>query len=313
MPPSYGALAGFVLSAMRVRMPFVLAHVSDPHIPPLPPVKPLELANKRITGFLNWKLRRGVWHRRDVLDALVRDLRAQNPDHVALTGDLANLALDAEFDAGRDLLGHLGTPENVTVIPGNHDNYVRGAEAKYLTAWSRYLAGDAHGEYVFPIVRIRGPIALIGLTTAVPTLPFFATGSLGRAQIKKLESILEELEEKKLFRVVLIHHPPAGKRSWLRRLTDTRHFRRAIRDYGAELILSGHDHRAAVNTIKGPDKPVPVVQVTSASAPHDDKHGGAAFNLYEIGGAPGAWTIGMITREVQADGSFRETERKQLV
>lgn len=294
-------------------MAFVLAHLSDPHIPPLPPVRPLELANKRITGFLNWKLRRGEWHQRDVLDALVRDLRAQSPDHVALTGDLANLALDAEFETGRDLLGHLGTPENVTVIPGNHDNYVRGAEAKYLTAWNRYLEGDLRGDYVFPIVRIRGAVALIGLTTAVPTLPFFATGRLGRAQVKKLETILEETEARKLFRVVLIHHPPAGKRSWLRRLTDARHFRRAIREYGAELVLSGHDHRAAVNTIKGPHGLVPVVQVTSASAPHNDRHGGAAFNLYEIGGTPGEWTVEMVTREIQADGSFREKERRKLV
>lgn len=293
-------------------MAFVLAHVSDPHIPPLPPVRVLDLANKRMTGFLNWRLRRGEWHRRDILDALVRDLRAQNPDHVALTGDLANLALDAEFDAGRDLLGHLGTPENVTVIPGNHDNYVRGAEAKYMTAWGRYFEPDVRGEYAFPFVRVRGPVALIGLSTAVPTLPFFATGRLGRAQVRKLESILEETGAKKLFRVVLIHHPPAGKRSWLRRLTDARAFRRAIKDYGAELILSGHDHRAAVNTIKGPGKPVPVVQVTSASAPHDDKHGGAAFNLYEIGGTDGEWTVEMVTREVQADGSFKEKERRQL-
>lgn len=293
-------------------MSYVLAHLSDPHIPPLPRPRVLELANKRITGYLNWKWRRGEWHHRDVLDALVRDLRAQKPDHVALTGDLANLALDAEFDAGRDLLGHLGTPEEVTVIPGNHDNYVRGSEAKYLNAWNRYLEGDARGDYVFPILRIRGPVALIGLTTAVPTLPFFATGKLGRAQIKKLEAILEQTEAKGLFRVVLIHHPPAGKRSWLRRLTDASAFRRAIRECGAELILSGHDHHAAVNTIKGLQGPVPVVQVNSASAPHNDKHGGASFNLYEIGGTRGDWTVEMVTREVQADGSFREKDRRKL-
>lgn len=294
-------------------MAFVLAHVSDPHIPPLPAVRPHELINKRITGYLNWRLRRGDWHRRDVLDALVRDLRAQDPNHVALTGDLANLALDAEFSAGRDLLGHLGAPENVTVIPGNHDNYVRGAEAKYMAVWQRYLEPDQRGEYAFPFVRVRGEAAIIGLSTAVPTPPFFATGRLGKPQMKKLAAILEETEAKKLFRIVLIHHPPAGSRSLLRRLTDARLFRRVIREYGAELILSGHDHRAAVNMIKGPKRAVPVVQVPSASAPHGDKHGGAAFNLYKIDGATGAWTIEMITREVQADGSFKETERRKLV
>ncbi len=294
-------------------MTFRLAHLSDPHIPPLPPVRVLQLANKRITGYLNWRLRRGVWHRRDVLDALVRDLRAQEPDHVALTGDLANLALDHEFEQGRDLLGHLGTPENVTVIPGNHDNYVRGAEIKYMTAWNRYFEPDIRGDYAFPFMRRRGRVAIIGLSTAVPTLPFFATGKLGQAQIRRLASMLVSAEEENLFRIVLIHHPPAGHRSWLRRLNDAREFRRTIKDYGAELILSGHDHVAAINTIKGPAGVVPVVQVTSASAPHDDKHGGAAFNLYEIGGEPGAWTCDVKTRQVQSDGSFIETSSSKLI
>ncbi len=294
-------------------MSFTLAHLSDPHIPPLPPVRPFELLNKRITGFLNWKLRRGGAHQREVLDALVRDLRAQNPDHVALTGDLANLALDAEFESGRDLLGHLGTPDQVTVVPGNHDNYVRGAEIKYMTAWNRYFEPDTRGEFAFPFVRKRGPIALIGLSTAVPTLPFFATGRLGRAQLRKLATILTETGEEKLFRVILIHHPPAGRRSRLRKLTDARKFRRVIEEHGAELILSGHDHIAAVNTIKGQGKRVPIVQVTSASAPHNDRHGGAAFNLYKIDGAPGAWSCEMVTREVQADGSFVETKKRKLI
>lgn len=294
-------------------MSFVLAHLSDPHIPPMPSVEWHQLLNKRITGYLNWKLRRGVCHRRDVLDALVRDLRAQNPDHVALTGDLVNLALDAEFESGRDLLGHLGTPENVTVIPGNHDNYVRGAELKYMSAWSRYLEPDIRGEYAFPFVRKRGPVAFIGLSTAVPTFPFFATGRLGNAQLKKLAALLDEFGEQGLFRVVLIHHPPTGKRSRLRKLSDARKFRRTIKEHGAELILSGHDHRAIVNTIKAPGPRVPVVQVTSASAPHNDKHGGAAYNLYRIDGHPGAWSVEMTTRAVQADGSFRETETRKLV
>jgi 3',5'-cyclic AMP phosphodiesterase CpdA len=294
-------------------MTFRLAHLSDPHIPPMPPVQILQLFNKRITGYLNWRLRRGVWHRRDVLDALVRDLRAQKPDHVALTGDLANLALESEFEAGRDLLGHLGTPENVTVIPGNHDNYVRGAEIKYMTAWARYFEPDERGDYAFPFMRRRGPVAIIGLSTAVPTLPFFATGKLGASQIRRFAALLTAAEEEQLFRIVLIHHPPAGRRSWLRRLSDAREFRKTIKEFGAELILSGHDHIAALNMLKGPAGPIPVVQVTSASASHEDKHGGAAFNLYEIGGEPGAWTCSMKTRQVQPDGSFAETVSQKLI
>src|SRR5205814_3585711 len=104
---------------------FVLAHLSDPHIPPLAEPRPAELFGKRITGYLNWKLRRGAHHRRDVLDALVADLHVQAPEHVAVTGDLANLSLLDEFDSGHAFLARLGDGRKVSVIPGNHDAYVR--------------------------------------------------------------------------------------------------------------------------------------------------------------------------------------------
>ena len=35
-----------------------LAHISDIHLAPLPPVRFVDLLGKRITGFLNWKMTR---------------------------------------------------------------------------------------------------------------------------------------------------------------------------------------------------------------------------------------------------------------
>ena len=72
---------------------FVLAHLSDPHLPPLPQPRLIELAGKRALGYLNWTRNRHKYHRREVLDVLVSDLQAQSPDHIAVTGDLVNLAL----------------------------------------------------------------------------------------------------------------------------------------------------------------------------------------------------------------------------
>jgi hypothetical protein len=37
---------------------FRLAHLSDPHLGPLPPVSWIDLASKRIFGFINWQRRR---------------------------------------------------------------------------------------------------------------------------------------------------------------------------------------------------------------------------------------------------------------
>ncbi len=90
---------------------FRLAHLSDPHLPPLPAARLRDLAGKRAFGYLNWTRNRHKYHRRDVLDALVSDMQAQQPDHVAVTGDLVNLALDAEFNPARQWLEASAIPQ----------------------------------------------------------------------------------------------------------------------------------------------------------------------------------------------------------
>jgi 3',5'-cyclic AMP phosphodiesterase CpdA len=292
---------------------FTLAHLSDPHIPPLPEASAAELIGKRITGYMNWKLRRGAHHSREVLDALTRDLLAHEPDHIVVTGDLANLSLAPEFSTAREFLQSLGDGKRVSVIPGNHDAYVRGADKLYLGAWREYLAGDTPGAYPFPYLRRRGPIALIGLSSAVPTLPFFASGRIGSAQMDRFAVMMDELPRQQCFRIILLHHPPAGKRPKLKELDDAEDFRGVIARLGAEMILSGHDHIAAVNEIPGLELPVPVVQVPSASATPDDPRGGGAYNLYRIGGTPARWTCEMETRGVTANGGVQILAKRTLL
>src|SRR5437016_8646903 len=103
---------------------FVLAHLSDPHLGPLPTPRLRDLAGKRAFGFINWHRNRRHRHLPYVLDILTRDLAAAAPDHIAVTGDLVNIALAAEFPPARQWLARLGTPEHVTLVPGNHDAYV---------------------------------------------------------------------------------------------------------------------------------------------------------------------------------------------
>src|SRR3954449_11062907 len=85
-----------------------LALLPDPHRPPLPQARLRDLAGKRALGYLNWTRNRHKYHRREVLDALVSDMQAQAPDHIAITGDLVNLALEAEFAPSRAWLDSVG-------------------------------------------------------------------------------------------------------------------------------------------------------------------------------------------------------------
>ena len=80
-----------------------------------------------------------------MLDALVADMQAQRPDHIAVTGDLVNLALEAEFTPAQAWLESVGTPQRVTVVPGNHDAYVRATRHRFAGTFERISARRCRG------------------------------------------------------------------------------------------------------------------------------------------------------------------------
>jgi len=292
---------------------FSLAHLSDPHIGPIATPRLRELLNKRGLGLINWYRKRHRHHHADVLNAVVKDMQAQSPDHIAVTGDLVNISLDTEFAGAARWLMSVGTPEHVTLVPGNHDAYIRRASGWAAQHWGEFMRGDDGAD--FPFVRRRGPLAIVGLTTSLPTGPFMATGHLGGEQLARLAEILIALARERLFRVVLIHHPPMpNRRHYMKRLIDGPMFRALIAEHGAELVLYGHNHEQQLMWLDGPKGRIPAVGVPSASAIVSDHDEPAAYNLYAIDGGPGAWSCEMLSRGLRA-GSEGVTElmRQRLI
>jgi len=291
---------------------FTLAHLSDPHVPPLPAPRFSELMGKRALGYLNWTRIRHKYHRREVLDALVVDLKAQAPDHTAVTGDFVNLALEAEFAPAAGWLKSVGRPEMVTAIPGNHDAYVRKTRHRFAEAFADYLRGDDAAKATnFPSLRRRGPLALISLSSALPTPPFYATGTLGRAQLDALKGLLERLAAEPLFRVLLIHHPLRSD-SQIKRLTDAADLLAILQDHGVEMILHGHDHIHSTIWIDGPDGRIPVIGVPSASALAHGRRPAAAYNLFSILREGSGWRCEQVVRGVDEKLRVVELNRARL-
>jgi 3',5'-cyclic AMP phosphodiesterase CpdA len=293
---------------------FTLAHLSDPHIPPLPAPRLGELAGKRAFGYFNWTRNRRKFYRRDVLDALVSDMQAQGPDHIAVTGDLVNLALEAEFAPARAWLESVGSPDRVTVIPGNHDAYVRATRHRFAEAWKEYLDGDAApaSGVAFPSLRRRGPLALISVSSAVPTPPMVATGRLGGSQLDALARMLAELSAEQAFRVLLIHHPLRSDAP-SKRLTDAAELRALLKRHGVELILHGHDHIHSTIWIDGPNGAIPALGVPAASAIARGLHPAAAYNLFSIERDGAAWRCEQTVRAIDNGLQVKELRRTQLV
>lgn len=292
---------------------FTLAHLSDPHLP-MPSARAVELLGKRVTGYVNWWRRRAHLHVPEALAGIVADIRQQKPDHIALTGDLINISLPTEFSRAAEWLEQLGGPQDVTVIPGNHDVYVATVWPESLGLWGAYMAGDgqppASDFDVFPTLRRRGPVALVGLSSGVPKPPLFATGTLGEAQITRAEKLLADLGREGVCRVVLIHHPPLTTESRFKRLTDAAAFQAMIRRVGCELVLHGHNHRSEVARIGGPAGPIPVIGVTSASAAPDSKYGRARWHLIRIEREAAGWRFEVELRALSKDGTGCEPDGK---
>jgi 3',5'-cyclic AMP phosphodiesterase CpdA len=288
---------------------FTLAHLSDVHLAPLPTPAPSELLSKRGLGYINWLRKRRSIHRADMLEALVADLKTRALDHIAVTGDLVNLSLTNEFAPARAWLDTLGHPRAITFVPGNHDAYVRRARTFAQEHWGDFMRGDAGED--FPFVRKRGPVALIGLSTSLPTLPLAATGRLHGDQLDRLDELLPKLKREQMFRVVLIHHPPVAGANFFRRLTNAAALREVLHRHGAELVLHGHHHEASLHWLPGPQLRIPVIGVPSASGAPERHEDPSGYNLYEIEGAWGAWRCTMVSRGWRG-GAFDEIVRQPL-
>jgi len=285
---------------------FTLAHLSDPHLGPLPEPPVAALLTKRVLGYFSWKVRRAAIHRESILETMARDIANAGADHVVVTGDITNIALPEEFTQAARWLRTLGVPDAVSVIPGNHEAYTRVPWKDSLAHWAAFMSGDGsdnHGPDIFPYLRERGPVALIGVSTAEPTPPFFASGSVGDSQLAGLGTKLDELGRRGIFRIVLIHHPPLDHATAPRkRLRDSHAFRDTIARHGAELILHGHTHRSQRAELPTPGGSAAVIGVTSASASRDKGDGRhARYHLYRIQREDEAWKVEVEVREIAAD------------
>lgn len=250
---------------------FSFAHLSDPHLSSPAGVSPRQLLNKRLLGYLAWRRRRRLEHSPRVIDALRRDLALAAPDHVAITGDLTHLGLPHEFRQVRRWLDSLHT-DSVSLVPGNHDSYVAQDWGETYRHWLPYLAPGAPADVdsldaLFPSLRVLGSVALIGLSSALPTAPLLASGRLGQRQLDGLAGVLGQCRQRRLFRILMLHHPPLpGQIKWRKGLRDAGALMAIVRAEGAELILHGHSHRSEQRAIEAGGRTIPVLGVPSASA-----------------------------------------------
>ncbi|MGY6769948.1 metallophosphoesterase family protein [Komagataeibacter sp. NFXK3] len=280
-----------------------IAHLSDPHLPTeMSPPRLREKLNKRLFSHLSWKRRRRFLHRPEILARVMADIGSAHVNMIALTGDLTNMGLPGECRHALRWLEQMPAP--CTVIPGNHDTLVHDNWQQTVGLWQPWM-----GALPFPFVRRVGPVALIGVSSAVPTPWFRATGRVGVRQAARLATILHETGRQGLCRIVMIHHPPVpGLATARKALRDPQHFAHSIAREGAEMVLHGHIHTSTLSSLPGPAGAVPVLGIASASArAHDPLHA-AAWNRIAITPRDGGYTLGVTRRFFPAGGVMGTTQ-----
>jgi 3',5'-cyclic AMP phosphodiesterase CpdA len=238
-------------------------------------------------------LHRGRVHRRDYLLTVLSAAGAQ-ADHLVVTGDITNLALEHEYEEARALLDGCASQVEVTVVPGNHDTYLPSTQRsrRFPRTFDRFLDSDLPRVALdlpagrFPCVKLRGPVAIIALSSAVPRPPFVASGSAGHAQLEALDTVLAHPEVRRRTPIVLIHHPPVDTRPRLVQLrdglVDGAALRRTLGPLRRALVLFGHVHRRVRCRLATPTGELEVIGASGAALDHPDAAVRAGFNRYEI-------------------------------
>ena len=232
-----------------------LIHITDPHLSSLASFSFLTVKGKRKSGYLSWYRQRRYIHRPEILDRLTQAVHDESPDQILLTGDLIHIGLEAEMVEAAHWLKTLGTPGQVLLIPGNHDNYAPDSLAAMNRHWGEYLPAQETGidDYAgaYPVVRTIDGIRLIAVNTSCVTRIFSAEGELGKAQLSRIRKTMSGpvshgtggIPDRSVFTCLLIHHPPLpGMAKQRKALRDAGELKAIIDEQQPDLVLYGHIH-----------------------------------------------------------------------
>ena len=162
-----------------------------------------------------------------------------DPELIVATGDLTHRGRPEQHDRAAEFLRGLGRP--VLAVPGNHDIPYRPI-ARFTRTFEQFERLWQTDEPVYRSDRLH----VIGLNSVRPWL--HQSGRIRRAQLEHAARLLAESAPGAL-RVVVLHHHLLGA-PWRSRKRPVRGRSRVLAglvDAGAELILAGHIHQAAVS------------------------------------------------------------------
>lgn len=172
-----------------------------------------------------------------VVAALERDLAAQAPHVIVVSGDLTQRARHAQFRAAAAFLARLPQPK--VVVPGNHDVPLWDVLRRFARPLHRFRR---HIERAEMPEHVDDEVAIVGVNTARSLT--WSGGRISLAQIEQLRRRLCALPRGGL-RVVVTHHEfvPAPGGTVGSQVGRAEHALRALEACEVDVLLAGHLHR----------------------------------------------------------------------
>ena len=274
----------------------IISHISDIHLPIIINPNFHDLFNKRLIGFINYLSKRRKIHDIESLKVIFDDIISNPDEHTVLTGDLVNLSLRSEFERVSDFLGNYFPKEKLSIIPGNHDNYVKCSYEDSMYLLRRYIENklNINQNSLFPYLKLINDVAIIGISTAVTSPPLMSWGRISEIQLNDLNKILHSISKNNYFTIVLLHHP-LHKFGFLnfKGLLNKHSLIRLLNGFNVNLLLHGHLHTESQKKISLGDVDVPCFGAPSTSKVDDNK---LSFLKYHIDKVNDIWTLKVYRR-----------------
>jgi 3',5'-cyclic AMP phosphodiesterase CpdA len=162
-----------------------------------------------------------------------------DPELIIASGDLTHRGRPDQHDRAVDFLQGLGRP--VLAVPGNHD-IPYSPIARFTRTFEQFERCWKTTEPIHSSEHLQ----VVGLNSVRPWL--HQAGGLRDGQIERAAELLARAAPGAL-KVVVLHHHLLGApwRTRKRPVSNRSHVLAGLVDAGAELILAGHIHQAAVS------------------------------------------------------------------
>lgn len=254
----------------------IIAHISDLHLIEENHKKRNIFSRKKLS-LISFAVALNAEERMERVSNILDLAYHSGAEHVVITGDLTEDGMDLQFDVlANVLLSSKFTPEQVTLVPGNHDGYTSS------DAFELALFGPLYkfqGTSSFDSVTTLKDVTIVPISTVIKNQAFIhSQGVISKDALIKIKKTIIGKPGEAI--IVAQHHPPSHHKALFEffgfdGVKNAMAMHEIIVENKNVNILHGHNHKKTTKSYVGRQH----AQVFSVSSMRDDA---LSLRVYEV-------------------------------